>query len=148
MKWLGIMVTAALVAATPGYGGAQSPMKSPQTEGTQATGDAVKGQAAGQGTIVTPDERQAYEKKVAADLGVIDTKIGDLRVKTTKVPSQQKRLTMLQMQSLYTQAVAARTQLGNLAKSQGDAWNQAKDKLDRSMQELTRNLEAAENKYK
>ncbi len=45
MKWVAISVTAVLLAAASGYGWAQSPMKSPQTEGAQATGAAVKAKA-------------------------------------------------------------------------------------------------------
>ncbi len=147
MKWLGILVAAALLAATPGGSGAQAPMKSAQTGETQAKGAAVKGQIPGQGTV-TPDERKVYEKKVAADLEQINTRIGDLRVKTLKVPPQQKRMTLSHMQYLYNQAVAARNQLSNLAGLQGEAWNQARVKLDATMGDLNRTLEAAEIKYK
>jgi hypothetical protein len=144
MKWLAIMVAAFLLATVPGPGSAQSP----RVEGSQAKGAAVQSQAAAQGTTFSPDERKAYEKKMTADLEAIDTKIGDLRFKTIKVPSQQKRMVLFHMQYLVNQSTAARTQLGNLAKSQGDAWIQAKSKLDAVMQELTRNVADAEQKYK
>ena len=57
----------------------------------------------------------------------MDTRIADLRMKTAKVPPQQKRLMLLHMQYLYTEAVAARNQLDTLVNSQGEAWNQAQD---------------------
>ena len=68
MRWLGILVAAALLAMTPGYGGAQSPLKSPRPEGTQVKGSAGEGQAAAQQKSLSPEERKAYEKKIAADL--------------------------------------------------------------------------------
>jgi hypothetical protein len=144
MKWLGIMVAALLLATAPGSSSAQSSA----VEGSKAKGAAVQGQVAAQGPTFTPDERKAYEKKMTADLEAIDTKIGDLRLKTNKVPPQQKRMMMFHMQYLVNQAATARTQLGNLAKSQGDAWMQGKSKLDAVMQELTRNVADAERKYK
>jgi hypothetical protein len=142
MKWVAISVTAVMLAAASPYGWAQSPMKSPQTEGAQATGAAVKAQE-----TVSPAERKAYEKKMTEELKVIDTKIGDLRVKTAQLPSQKKRMALFHMQYLYNQAVTAKTQLGNLIKSQGKAWDQARVTLEATMQELTSNVAAAELKY-
>ena len=113
MKWVAISVTAVMLAAASGYGWAQSPMKSPQTEGAQATGAAVKAKAPAQETC-TPAERKAYEKKMTEELKAIDTKIGDLRVKTAQLPSQKKRMALFHMQYLYNQLVVAKTQLGNV----------------------------------
>jgi len=148
MRWLGILVAAALLAMAPGYGGAQSPLKSPQPEGTQVKGSAVEGQAPGQQKTFRPEERKDYEKKVAAELKALDTRIADLRVKTAQVAPQQKRMVLFHMQYLYNEVVTARNELGDLVNSQGEAWNQAQAKLAATMQDLTRNLEAAENKYK
>jgi hypothetical protein len=148
MKWIGILVAAALLAMTPGYGGAQSPLKSPQAEGTQVKGRAVEGQTSVQQKPLSPEERKDYEKKVAAELEALDTRVADLRMKTAKVPPQQKRMVLFHMNYLYNEAVTARNQLRNLVNSQGEAWNQAQGKLAATMQDLTRNLEAAENKYR
>jgi hypothetical protein len=142
MKWIAISVAAVMLAAASGYGWAQSPMKSPQTEGAQAPGAAVKAQE-----TCTPAERKAYEKKMTEELKAIDTKIGDLRVKTTQLPSQKKRMALFHMQYLYNQLVVAKTQLGKLINSQGTAWDQARATLEATMSELSRNVAAAELKY-
>jgi hypothetical protein len=142
MKWVAISVTAVMLAAASPYGWAQSPTKSPQTEGAPATGAAVKAQE-----TVSPAERKAYEKKMTEELKVIDAKIGDLRVKTAQLPAQKKRMALFHMQYLYNQLVVAKTQLGKLINSQGTAWDQARATLEATMQELTGNVAAAELKY-
>jgi hypothetical protein len=142
MNFVVILVTAVMLAAASGYGWAQSPTKSPQTEGASATGAAVKAQE-----TCTPAERKAYEKKMTEELKAIDAKIGDLRLKTTKVPPQQKRMMLSQMQYLYKVAAIARNQLNTLVISQGEAWNQAQANLAETMQDLTRSLGVVELKY-
>ena len=120
----------------------------PGARGNSGQRQRRRGPGSGQQKTLSPEERQAYEKKIAADLEAMDTKIADLRMKTAKVAPQQKRLVLFHMQYLYNEAVAARNQLNTLVKSQGEAWNQAQVKLEATMQDLTRNVEAAENKYK
>ena len=121
-------------------------MKSPQTEGAQAQGGYSQGPDASSGDVYSR-ERKAYEKKMTEELKAIDTKIGDLRVKTAQMSSQKKRMALFHMQYLYNQLVVAKTQLGNLINSQGNAWDHARATLEVTMGELTRNVAAVEVKY-
>ena len=83
MKWLGIMFMAALLAIAPGYGSAQQPKDTPPA--TQPQSPEVKGEAAGTAKSFTPAERQAYEKKTAADLDEMEQRIGELVLKVNRL---------------------------------------------------------------
>ena len=52
MKWFGMMFMAALLVCAPGYGSAQQ----------------AKDTSSGTAKSFTPEERKAYEKKIAAEL--------------------------------------------------------------------------------
>ena len=146
MKWLGIMFMAALLVITPGYGSAQQPKDT--SPATRPQGPEAKGEPAGTAKSFTPAERQAYEKKTAADLAVIEKNIDDAIPKVNKVVPQKKRMATKLVKGLALQAMTARNQLESLQKAPDTAWGQGKVNLDREMESLTKSWEAAAPLFK
>lgn len=134
MKWLGIMLMAALLAIAPGYGSAQQPKDT--SPAIQPQGPEVKGEPAGTAKSFTPAERQAYEKKTAEELDAIQQKIADLRIKARTGAPQQKRMLILAANNLQMQKIAAENQLTALGKASETAWGPQKADLDKAMKEL------------
>ena len=144
MKWLGIMLMAALLASAPGYGSAQPAGKKDPSPATQPQSPEVKGEPAGTAKSSAPEDRQAYEKKTAAELEAIEQRIDELLLKAGKVKPQKKRTFIKNTRALAQQTMAARNQLTALEKAPETAWSQDKAKMDRAMQELRKDREAAE----
>jgi hypothetical protein len=141
MKWLGILFTAMLLVIAPGYGSAQQPKDTPPA--TQPQSPAVKGEAAGTAKSFTPAERQAYEKKTAADLEVMDKNIDGAVLKVNRVVPQKKRMVTKIVKGLAVQAMNARQQLEALQKAPEDSWGEQKIKMDRDMESLNQAWEQA-----
>lgn len=141
MKWLGIMFMAALLAIAPGYGSAQ-PAKD-TSPATQPQGPEVKGEPAGTAKSFTPAERQAYEKKTAADLDAMEQRIGDLVAKVRQVVPQKRRQVIKIMRGLQVQSLDARNQLAALEKAPENTWSGLKPSMDRTMAELKKTWEAS-----
>jgi hypothetical protein len=120
MKWFGIMFMAALLVCAPGYGSAQQP----------------KDTSAGTAKSFTPEERKAYEEKIAAELEAIQGKIADLRIQASTGPSQSKRMISLAANDIQMQKIAADNELTALEKSSEANWVQQKAKLDKIMEKL------------
>jgi hypothetical protein len=139
MKWLGIMLMAALLASAPGYGSAPQAKDTPPA--TQPQSPEVKGQLAGTAKRNTPAERQAYEKKTAEELDAIQQKIAELRVTATTGAPQKKRLLMQAANSIQMQQIAAGNQLTALRKASETAWGPQKADLDKAMEELRKAFE-------
>jgi hypothetical protein len=144
LKWLGIILAAALLGGTPGYASAQQTGAKGTSPATQ-TSD-IKGQAVQPPSVktFTPKERQDYEKKTAADLEITQEKISDLRAQSGKVPSQKKRTILSGFRNLQMQAGRARSQLTALEKAADKDWGELKADLDEVMQSLKRGLEGLE----
>lgn len=141
MKWLGIMFMAALLAIAPGYGNAQQAKE--KSPATQPQSQAVKGESAGTAKSFTPAEKKAYEKDTAKELGVIQQRIADLRVKATTGSPQMKRILIQTASQLQLQKLGADTQLNALKKASEAAWGQQKASLDKTMKDLRRACKAA-----
>ena len=142
MKWLGIMFMAALLASAPSYGSAQ-PAKD-TSPATQPQGPEVKGEAAGTAKSFTPAERQAYEKKTAADLKKMQEKVDALKVKARQVVQQKKRMALKAMISLQRQANAAKNTLADLEKAPDQDWSRFKAQMDKAMEDLTKTYQEVE----
>lgn len=82
MRWLGIILMAALLAVAPGSASAEPPAPKGVSPGTQPQGLEAKGEQAPAVKNYTPQERQAYEKKIARDLTDIQDGINGLQVKS------------------------------------------------------------------
>jgi len=145
MRWLGvIMVMAALLASAPGYASAQPAGEKGLPPAVQPPGPEVKGEAPGPAKSFTPEERQAYEKKTAADLEVMEQRLQDLVGSVQKVIPQKKRQVIKIMRGLQVQTLAARNQLTALEKAPEDTWSGLKVNMDKTMAELKTNWEASE----
>jgi hypothetical protein len=141
MKWLGIMFMAALLAIAPGYGSAQQPKDT--SPATQPQGPEVKGEPAGTAKSFTPAERQAYEKKTAANLEEIEKNIDASVLKVNKVVPQKKRMVTKIVKGLAVQAMNARNQLEALQKAPENSWGGLKINMDRNMESLNETWETA-----
>jgi hypothetical protein len=127
MKWFGIMLIAALLAIAPGYGWAAPPP--PQGVGVKAEPAAVV-------KSYTPQEREAYEKKIAAELEELQKKIYELKLKATTAVPQKKRMILMAAKNLQIRAIVGRDQLDALKKASPADWSGAKANLEKSMKDL------------
>ena len=141
MKWLGILFMAALLVIAPGYGSAQQPKDTPPA--TQPLSPAVKGAAAATAQSFTSAERQAYERKTAADLEEIEKNIDASVLKVNKVVPQKKRMVTKIVRGLAVQAMNARHQLEALQKAPENSWGALKINMDREMESLQKAWETA-----
>jgi len=144
MRWLGIMLMAALLASAPGYGSAQPAGKKDPSPATQPPGSAVKAEPAGAAKSSAPEDRKAYEKKTAAELEAIEQRIVDLADQARKVVPQKKRQVIKIMRGLQLQSLDARNQLAALEKAPENTWSGLKPGMDRTMAELRKTWEASE----
>ena len=134
MKWFGIIFIVALLAFAPGFGRAQQPKDTSPC--TQPQGSEVQGEPAGTAASFTPEERKAYEKKIAAELDAIQQKIADLRIQASTGPSQNKRMLSLAANNIQRQKIVADNELIALENSSKATWAQQKAKLDKAMEKL------------
>jgi hypothetical protein len=139
MQWLGIILIAALLAIAPGFASAQ-PAKD-TSPATQPQGPEVKGEAAGKVVSYTPEERQAYEKKTAADIEMMEKRVGDLVTKARKVVPQKRRQVITIMHGLQVRVMVAREQLAALEKAPADTWSGLKPGMDKAMADLKKTWE-------
>jgi len=144
MNRLGIMLMAALLAIAPGYASAQPQGKKETAPATQPQTPEVKAEPAGAAKTFTPEERQAYEKKTAAELEAMEKNIGDLGQKVNKIVPQKKRMVIKIIKSLQLQTMDARKQLAALEKAPENAWGGLKPGMDRAMAELRKAWDEAE----
>jgi hypothetical protein len=148
MQWLGILLlTAALLAMAPGYGSAQpagekgaSPVPEPQVQGTGAPAPSAKSYPL--------KDRQAYQKKVAADLAKLQERINALHGEYETVRPQMKRMTLRVLHSLKKQLIAAQNQLATLEKASEKDWGGLKAEMDKDMKELTTAYKEAESRLR
>ena len=145
MKCLGILLTAALLAMAPGYGSAQSAGGKSVSPATQPKAVEDKGTPARAAKGYTPEEKQTYQKKVAADLDKLRQKINDLAGNYEKVRPQMKRTTLRILHSLKRQLYANQNQLAALKKAPEKDWSGLKAEMDKAMMDLTEGCKEAES---
>lgn len=147
MKWLGIMLIAALLAVASGYASAEPPGTSGATPATQPQGSEVKGKPAGAAPSYTLKEKQAYQKKTAAELAAIQDKISDLKMKAGGA-AQKRRLILKSTTHLQGQALAAQNQLAAMEHAPDPTWGELKTEMDKTMDELTKACQDVEARLK
>jgi hypothetical protein len=128
MRWLGLWLIAALLALTPSYGSAQ-----PAGEKAPPAAQSY-----------TPKERQAYQKKVAADLDKLQQEISDLGAAGGTAAPQMKRARMRVLLGLQKQVFAAQNQLATMEKASGPEWSGLKAAMDKALSELIKSYKEAE----
>lgn len=144
MGWLGIMLMVALLAMAPGYGRANPTGQKDPSPATQPQNQEVKAEPAGTAKSSTPEDRKAYEKKMAEELDAFQAKIAELRVNAATGEPQKKRLIMRRAANLQFQILAAGNRLIALQKASETAWSQEKVELDKAMESVRQDWEAAE----
>ncbi len=127
MHWLGILLTTALLLASPVYGNAQ------QSEGKRPA-TAVKN--------YTQKEKQEYQKKVATTLDALTERINNLGMEATA--PQVKRGRAKALLGLRKQLSYARLQLNNLEKASEQDWGRLKDEMDKTVDDLTKAVHQTE----
>ena len=144
MKWLGMMLMAALLIVAPGYGIAAPPGKDSTSPATQSKDLGNRGEQAQAVKSYTPEEKRAYQKKVAADLEKIQQGIGELKVKGRTVMQQKKRMVLKALVDLQNKANAARNKLAALENAPENAWSGLKADMDKTMEGLTKTFKEVE----
>jgi hypothetical protein len=144
MKWLGMMLMAALLIVAPGYGIAAPPGKDSTSPATQSKDLGNRGEQAQAVKSYTPEEKRAYQKKVAADLEKIQQGIGELKVKGRTVVPQQKRMVLRALIGLQNKANAARNKLAALENTPESSWSGLKADMDKAMANLTKTYKEVE----
>ena len=146
MKWLGMMLTAALLAMAPGYGSAQPVEGKSASPATQPKNLEKKGEQAQAAKSYSPKERQAYQQKVAADLANLQQKIDDLHGKYEMARPQMKRTTLRVLHTLKKQLSDTQNQLTTLKEASEKDWGDLKVEMDKAMQGLTQSCQEAESR--
>lgn len=144
MKWLGIILMAALLAVAPGYSQAQTPAKSTPAPAAQPEGAEVKAAPAAPAQSSTPEVWKEYEKNAAQDLDVLERQIHDLSVKAQTAAPQVKRSMLRAMLSLDRQALAARQKLDKLEKASQKDWGALKAEMDKALDNLKKSYASVE----
>jgi hypothetical protein len=146
MNWLGILLTAALLAAVPGYGSAQPAKEKVASTATEPKVLEAAGSAAPSAKGYTQQDRQAYQRKVAADLDDLGQKISDLQGKYETIKPQMKRTGLRTLQGLTKQLLTAQNQLAALEKAPAKDWGGLKVGMDKAMNELMTACQEAESR--
>ena len=136
MKWLGIMLMAALLAGAPGYGSTEQPGQPGTTPATQTKGVAAKGGQGQAAKSYTARERKEYQNKIDVDLAEIQKRIEDLRGKATKVAPQKKRTFRMALVDLQRKNIAAQNRLAALKSAPENAWSGMKADMDKAREDL------------
>jgi len=145
MKWLGMMLMAALLIVAPGYGIAAPPGKDSTSPATQSKDLGNRGEQAQAVKSYTAEEKRAYQKKTAADLEKLQERIGDLKAKGQQAPPQTKRMYAKATINLDRMAIAAQNKVTALEKASGQDWSRLKAETDQAMEKLTKAVKEAES---
>jgi hypothetical protein len=146
MKCLGILLTAALLAMAPGYGSAQSAGEKSASPATKPKAAEGKGTPARAAKSYTPEERQAYQQKVAADLDKLRQRIEALPGNYETVSPQLKRTLLRSFHGLQKQLHDTQNQLAALEKATAKDWSGLKGEMDKAMTKLTDDCKEAESR--
>jgi hypothetical protein len=144
MKFLGIMLMTTLLVGAPGYGSAEPPGKDSTSPATQPQNLETKREQARAVKSYTPEEKRAYQQKMAADLKIMQEKVDALNVKAKQVVQQKKRMALKAMISLQRQANAAKNTLAVLEKAPDQDWSRFKAQMDKAMEDLTTTYQEVE----
>jgi hypothetical protein len=132
MKWLGILLFAALLLGSPGYGNAQATGEQSVSPVTQPQGQ-VEGKQAQPMKKYTYQERKNYQKKAEADLAEMQQKVDGLKTKQETAPPQMRRMILKGMVSLQRGIYAGQNQLEAMKKATDKDWSGMKAELDKAM---------------
>ncbi len=138
MKWLGIMLTVALLTGVPGYGIAAQPGQQGTSPAAQPKGVEAKGEQGQAGKSYTLKEKKQYEERITLDLAEIQKKIEDLRGKGRQVGPQKKRTFRMALVDVQRKNIAAQNRLAALKKAPEKDWSGMKADMDKAIEELSK----------
>lgn len=140
MQRLGFLLMAAVLATVPASGSAQpagakgaSPAAQPQVQESGPPAPAAES--------YTAKDRQAYQKKIAADLDQLQEDINGLM---TGAKPQMRRSIARARLGLQKKVLAARKQLTALGKSSEKDWGRLRGELDKAMDALKKDYQKIE----
>ncbi len=140
VQWLGILLMAALLATVPASGNAQPAGEKGASPAAQPKAQ-ESGAPAAAGTSYVLKDRQAYQKKVTADLDQLQQKINGL---LTGANPQMRRSIARERLALQKKVIAARQQLAALEKSSEKDWDRLRGELDKAVEEIKKDYEKIE----
>ena len=118
MKLFGMLLLAAMLAGAPSMAQAQQAAESAKPTVIQH---------------YTQKQRQDYEKKVAADLAIMQQKLDVLKNKQETVPIQLKRMLLKGLVNLQKNRYAAQNLLTAMKKAPEKSWGGMKANMDRAL---------------
>jgi hypothetical protein len=140
-----IVVGLALLLNAPGYVKAEPPGQNITPPAPQAASQATKQEPAPESVqSYTPEERQAYQKKMGLDLQKMQEKIGDLKLRSREVSKQKKRMVLRAMVDLQRRSNSAKQKLAALEAAPEKNWSSLKNEMDNTMTNLTQAVKAYE----
>ena len=81
----------------------------------------------------TPEEKTAYEKKIAKELNNLEQQINDLAIAGRAAAPQLKRMRLRVVLAFKQRLFAAQRQLANLGRASGPEWSALKVEMDKTM---------------
>jgi hypothetical protein len=141
MKWLGILLMAALLAGSPNSGNAQQAEDKNVPPPAQPKSQVKKDQPAQAAKTFTQQERKDYEKKAEAEWGEMQQKLEALKSKQETAPPQMRRMILKGLVSLQRGVYAGQNQLAAMVKAPDDTWSGMKAELDKSKEAWNKEYE-------
>jgi hypothetical protein len=142
MKWFGILLMAALLAGSPGYGKAQQTGEKDVPPPAQPQSQVEKGKPTRAVKTFTQKERKDYEKKAAAEWAKMQQKLDALKPKQETAPPRMRRMILKGLVSLQRGIYAGQNQLTAMEKAPNDTWSGMKDDLEKAKKAWTKEYEA------
>lgn len=93
--------------------------------------------------MASDEKRDAYRKKVEAQLREWDAKMDQLQAKMDKAEADAQIEYQSRLQDLRTKQAAAQQKLAELSAAGADAWKELQDGVDRATSELKKSMESA-----
>lgn len=94
------------------------------------------------------EQKEAYQKKLDAQLNEWRAEIDKLKAKAEKASAERQIEYNRQVDELEAKQKAARMKLEEIQKSGGQAWEDLKSSLDSAMDELKAGIQSAASKFK
>lgn len=97
---------------------------------------------------LSPEARQAYIKKVQAQLDQYDAQLSEMKARADKVAANAKVEYHSMMEEAIVKRDALQVQLGELQSSSESAWEEIQKGLEKAGAELQKSFGAALEKFK
>ncbi len=142
MQWLRILLLAGLLGLAPVSGSAQPAGEKAASPAPESAVQETRTPAPA-GTNYTLKDRQAYQKRVGADLEEFQQRLNNLNEKPITMVSQ-RRMKVRAVVGLQQRVLTARNQLADLEKANDQEWGGLKSGIDKTMKDLKRSFDQTE----